>query len=83
MAGRKARRPGGEPAGGGTVKVTIRLTVATAQRLGVEAAMSRVSQSSIVERVLASYLEGWRLPSKIGVPPSPGAGRADGAEDAA
>lgn len=70
--GRKAaeRRPGGEsdqkpglPANPATVKVTLHLTVGTAQRLGVESAMRRISQSAIAEDVLAAYLSRWQLPA--------------------
>jgi hypothetical protein len=46
-----------------TVKVTLHLTVGTAQRLGVESAMRRISQSAIAEEVLAAYLSRWQLPS--------------------
>jgi hypothetical protein len=45
-----------------TVKVTLHLSVETAQRLGVESAMRRVSQSAIAEEVLAVYLSRWQLP---------------------
>ncbi len=45
-----------------TVKVTLHLTVGTAQRLGVESAMRRISQSAIAEEVLAAYLSRWQLP---------------------
>jgi hypothetical protein len=47
----------------GTVKVTLHLTVGTAQRLGVESAMRRISQSAIAEEVLAAYLSRWQLPA--------------------
>ena len=46
-----------------TVKVTLHLSVGTAQRLGVESAMRRISQSAIAEEVLAAYLSRWQLPS--------------------
>jgi hypothetical protein len=46
-----------------TVKVTLHLTVETAQRLGVESAMRRISQSAIAEEVLAAYLSRWELPA--------------------
>jgi hypothetical protein len=46
-----------------TVKVTLHLSVSTAQRLGVESAMRRISQSAIAEEVLAAYLSRWQLPS--------------------
>jgi hypothetical protein len=45
-----------------TVKVTLHLSVSTAQRLGVESAMRRVSQSAIAEEVLSAYLSRWQLP---------------------
>jgi hypothetical protein len=70
--GRKAtgRRQGGVPDQNGdspaspiTVKVTLHLTVGTAQRLGVESAMRRISQSAIAEEVLAAYLSRWQLPA--------------------
>ena len=64
------RRPGGQsdrsedsPGGTQTVKVTLHLTVGTAQRLGVESAMRRISQSAIAEEVLAAYLSRWQLPA--------------------
>ncbi len=44
------------------VKVTLHLTVGTAQRLGVESAMRRISQSAIAEEVLMAYLSRWQLP---------------------
>jgi len=50
------------PASPATVKVTLHLTVGTAQRLGVESAMRRISQSAIAEEVLAAYLSRWQLP---------------------
>ena len=46
-----------------TVKVTLHLSVETAQRLGVESAMRRISQSAIAEEVLAAYLSRWELPA--------------------
>jgi hypothetical protein len=46
-----------------TVKVTLHLTVGTAQRLAIESAMRRVSQSAIAEEVLAAYLSRWQLPT--------------------
>ena len=54
---------GGPPASPMTVKVTLHLTVGTAQRLGVESAMRRISQSAIAEEVLAAYLSRWQLPA--------------------
>jgi hypothetical protein len=51
------------PASSPTVKVTLHLTVETAQRLGVESAMRRISQSAIAEEVLAAYLSRWQLPA--------------------
>ncbi|HEV3342880.1 MAG TPA: hypothetical protein VG125_21080 [Pirellulales bacterium] len=51
------------PANPMTVKVTLHLTVATAQRLGIESAMRRISQSAIAEEVLAAYLSRWQLPT--------------------
>jgi hypothetical protein len=51
------------PASLTTVKVTLHLTVETAQRLGIESAMRRISQSAIAEEVLAAYLSRWQLPS--------------------
>ncbi|SIO59882.1 hypothetical protein SAMN05444166_6196 [Singulisphaera sp. GP187] len=50
------------PASPATVKVTLHLAVETAQRLGVESAMRRVSQSAIADEVLAAYLSRWQLP---------------------
>ena len=46
-----------------TVKVTLHLSVGTAQRLGVESAMRRISQSAIAEEVLSAYLSRWQLPA--------------------
>jgi hypothetical protein len=43
--------------------VTLHLSVETAQRLGIESAMRRISQSAIAEDVLAAYLQRWRLPT--------------------
>jgi hypothetical protein len=54
---------GGSPASPITVKVTLHLTVETAQRLGVESAMRRISQSAIAEEVLGAYLSRWQLPA--------------------
>jgi hypothetical protein len=59
-----ASGPDSEPlAGPITVKVTLHLTVGTAQRLGVESAMRRISQSAIAEEVLGAYLSRWQLPA--------------------
>jgi hypothetical protein len=55
-------RNGNSSASPPTVKVTLHLTVETAQRLGVESAMRRISQSAIAEEVLARYLSRWQLP---------------------
>ena len=63
---RKAFRQTGiddSPASAKSVKVTLHLTVGTAQRLGVESAMRRISQSAIAEEVLAAYLSRWQLPA--------------------
>jgi hypothetical protein len=54
---------GVSPASPTTVKVTLHLTVGTAQRLGVESAMRRLSQSAIAEEVLGAYLSRWQLPA--------------------
>jgi hypothetical protein len=54
---------GGSPSSPSTVKVTLHLSVETAQRLGVESAMRRISQSAIAEEVLAAYLRRWQLPA--------------------
>jgi hypothetical protein len=56
---------GDSPASLITVKVTLHLTVGTAQRLGVESAMRRISQSAIAEEVLAAYLSRWQLPPVV------------------
>ncbi len=48
-----------------TVKVTLHLTIETAQRLGIESAMRRISQSAIAEEVLAGYLTHWKLPVRV------------------
>jgi hypothetical protein len=75
MGRRTTGRPGdgpsdgntGSPAGPITVKVTLHLSVETAQRLGIESAMRRVSQSAIAEDVLAAYLSRWQLPAVMDV----------------
>ena len=54
---------GDSPVSPTTVKVTLHLSVGTAQRLGVESAMRRISQSAIAEEVLAAYLSRWQLPA--------------------
>jgi len=79
--GKEARRMAGKAAGqrqgsasdengvsranSATVKVTLHLTVGTAQRLGIESAMRRVPQSAIAEEVLATYLSRWQLPAVL------------------
>lgn len=60
--GNSSQQGGDSASGQTTVKVTLHLSVATAQRLGVESAMRRVSQSAIAEEVLAAYLSRWQLP---------------------
>jgi hypothetical protein len=62
-SGEEAGRKGGSLASPPTVKVTLHLSVETAQRLGVESAMRRISQSAIAEEVLAAYLSRWQLPA--------------------
>ena len=57
---------GNSAASPSNVKVTLHLSVSTAQRLGVESAMRRVSQSAIAEEVLAAYLSRWQLPAVVG-----------------
>ena len=54
---------GDSPVSPSILKVTLHLTVGTAQRLGVESAMRRISQSAIAEEVLAAYLSRWQLPT--------------------
>jgi hypothetical protein len=61
--GGESGRHGDSTASPVTVKVTLHLTVGTAQRLGVESAMRRISQSAIAEEVLAAYLSRWQLPA--------------------
>jgi len=61
--GGSASNRSGSEASPSTVKVTLHLSVETAQRLGVESAMRRISQSAIAEEVLAAYLRRWRLPA--------------------
>lgn len=71
MERKVSRRPEGKVSDGSdasssrqkTVKVTLHLKVETAQRLGIESAMRRLSQSAIAEEVLAAYLSRWQLPS--------------------
>ncbi len=62
--GTTANKQGDSPA---TVKMTLHLTVETAQRLGIESAMRRISQSAIAEEVLAAYLSRWQLPTPTDV----------------
>jgi hypothetical protein len=62
QSGTVSPQEGETPACPTTVKVTLHLSVATAQRLGVESAMRRVSQSAIAEEVLSAYLSRWQLP---------------------
>jgi hypothetical protein len=83
MASKPARRGRGEPKEQVTAKVTLRLSLEVAQRLGVESAMRRVSQSAIVEQVLGDYLRRWRLPSTVEETAPKGNPRADHTEDAA
>ncbi|MGO9466852.1 MAG: hypothetical protein ACLQVF_22140 [Isosphaeraceae bacterium] len=61
--GTPSSQDGDSPASPITVKVTLHLTVGTAQRLGVESAMRRISQSAIAEEVLSAYLSRWQLPA--------------------
>jgi hypothetical protein len=61
--GTVSNKNGDSAASPSTVKVTLHLTVGTAQRLGVESAMRRISQSAIAEEVLAAYLSRWQLPA--------------------
>jgi hypothetical protein len=65
--GSLASGSGESPASPMTVKVTLHLTVETAQRLGIESAMRRISQSAIAEEVLAAYLSRWQLPKTVEV----------------
>jgi hypothetical protein len=59
----RSDREDDSPASTKSVKVTLHLSVGTAQRLGVESAMRRISQSAIAEEVLAAYLSRWQLPA--------------------
>jgi hypothetical protein len=61
--GELSEQDGASPASPSTVKVTLHLSVETAQRLGIESAMRRISQSAIAEEVLAAYLSRWNLPT--------------------
>jgi hypothetical protein len=61
--GDASHEQGESPASPNSVKVTLHLTVGTAQRLGVESAMRRISQSAIAEEVLSAYLSRWQLPA--------------------
>lgn len=47
-------------------RVNLGLRTETAQRLGVVAAMRRITISALAEEALALHLRGWRLPSRIG-----------------
>jgi hypothetical protein len=62
-SGSESEQNGESPASPSNVKVTLHLSVETAQRLGVESAMRRISQSAIAEQVLAEYLSRWQLPA--------------------
>lgn len=62
VSGGASEREHDSPASPTTVKVTLHLNVATAQRLGIESAMRRISQSAIAEEVLSAYLSRWQLP---------------------
>ena len=66
--GKASEQDGESPVSPATVKVTLHLTVGTAQRLGVESAMRRISQSAIAEEVLAQYLSRWKLPDVTDAP---------------
>ena len=66
MSKKPARRKASESTEQTHVKVTLRLSAETATRLGVEAVMTRKSQSAIVEALLLPYLQRWRLPSNVG-----------------
>jgi predicted DNA-binding protein len=82
MAGKMAGRKKGEPKDQSSVKVTVRLSLETAQRLAVEAGMRRVTQSAIIEEVLGPYLRRWRLPSTVEDPVAkvaPGSGHVEDA----
>jgi hypothetical protein len=80
MARKSASRRDSKPPAAASVKVTVRLSLGTAQRLGVESSMRRISQSAIVESVLAAYLKRWRLPSTVeGAPTAGDAGDAGNA----
>jgi hypothetical protein len=71
MVQKSAKDPGRNgtvPTSPSTVKVTLHLSVETAQRLGIESAMRRISQSAIAEEVLAGYLSRWQLPSVVDAP---------------
>ena len=65
--GTASDQPGDSPASPVTVKVTLHLSVETAQRLGVESAMRRISQSAIAEEVLSAHLSRWELPDLPGL----------------
>ena len=62
VAGGASEQEHDSPANPTTVKVTLHLNVETAQRLGIESAMRRISQSAIAEEVLSAYLSRWQLP---------------------
>jgi hypothetical protein len=64
--GNLAKQGGGARSSLKTVKVTLQLSVETAQRLGVESAMRRISQAAIAEEVLGAYLSRWELPTVTG-----------------
>ncbi len=81
--GRKPRQNAESPPSSGFVKVTFKLSDLTAKRLGVQAVMTRESQSDIVEKVLSAYLSGWRLPSRVGAEPNLQLDPPDSAENAA
>ena len=83
MAKKPTRRRAGTTAGPTAVKITLRVSLECAQRLGVEASMRRVSQSAVAEEVLGAYLRRWRLPSTIDDPAGKPPAAGDRAEDAA
>ncbi|HET6883791.1 MAG TPA: hypothetical protein VFI31_26800 [Pirellulales bacterium] len=62
LSGDASQQEGDSASCPATVKVTLHLSVSTAQRLGVESAMRRISQSAIAEEVLSAYLSRWQLP---------------------
>jgi hypothetical protein len=62
MAGKPTGRKREKATGERTVKVTLRLKLSTAQRLGTGASIRRVTMSAIAEAALVPYVRQWAFP---------------------